>query len=454
MVKYTSQFQTKITEFGTLQHLNLNEQNRWIQLAYCLPWDELVKIYSKQCSTLGAGTINPRIVIGAFIIKHIGNYTDEDTIQIISENPYMQFFVGLQDFTTIPLFQPTLFVELRKRLGVDSFNEFTDLLIKNSFPSKIKQADEDNPLPNKGKLKLDATVADQYICYPTDLRLLNEARQKLDTIIDQLYKDLRPVMKTKPRTYRRVAQNKYLAECKKRQNNPKTLRSAIRYMLNCLDRNLRYIDELLAMYRDNPLKEKQIDQIDVIKKLNEQQREMYTNKVNRCDDRIVSISQPHVRPIARGKKGKKTEFGSKLGLMLMLGFAKLGTLSWNAYNESADLIAHAKLYKALFGYYPELIQVDRIYHTNENRAWCKQNNIRLTAASKGPKKALSRYEKRKLKKEHNERNAVEGKIGQAKNGYRLNQVRAKRKETSECWIACTLFVTNIVRFAELNGFKI
>jgi len=85
----------------------------------------LVKIYSKQCSTLGAGTINPRIVIGAFIIKHIGNYTDEDTIQIISENPYMQFFLGLEDFTTKPL------------------------------------------------------------------------RQKLEDIIDELYKDLRPVMKTK-----------------------------------------------------------------------------------------------------------------------------------------------------------------------------------------------------------------------------------------------------------------
>jgi len=454
MVKYTSQYQTKITEFSTIRNLNLNEQNRWIQLGFCLPWDKLVKIYSKKFSKSGAGTVNPRYVIGGFIIKHIGNYTDRGTVQIISENPYMQFFLGLEDFTPKTLFSATLFVELRKRLGLDSFNEFTDLLIKQCFPNKIKQAPKGKTLPNKGKLKLDATVADQYISYPTDLNLLNEARQKLEVIIDELYEHLRPQLKIKPRTYRRVAHTKYLVESKKRQTNPKTLRSAIRYMLNCLDRNLGYIEAMLTLLKQNPLKEKQINQIEVIQKLNDQQRKMYQEKTNRCDDRIVSISQPYVRPIKRGKKGRKTEFGSKLGLMLMEGFTKLGTLRWDAYNESADLISLAKAYKELFGYYPALIQIDKIYGTNENRSWCKANDIRLTVTSKGPKKKLSAYEKKKRKKEYAERNAVEGKIGQAKQGYRLNQIKAKLKETSECWVACTLFVTNIVRFAQINGFCI
>jgi len=411
MVKYTSQYQTKITEFSTLRHLNLNEQNRWIQLGFCLPWDKLVKIYSKRFSDCGAGTVNPRYVIGAFIIKHIGNCTDEDALQIISENPYMQFFLGLEDFTPERLFSPTLFVELRKRLGLDCFNEFTDLLIKQCFPHKIKQAPKGKSLPNKGKLKLDATVADQYISYPTDLNLLNEGRQKLEALIDELYEHVRLHYKAKPRTYRRTAHKKYLVESKKRQTNPKTLRSAIRFMLNCLDRNLKYINEMLALLKQNPLKEKQMNQIAVIEKLNKQQRKMYDEKTNRCDDRIVSISQPHVRPIKRGKKGRKTEFGSKLGLMLMEGFTKLGNLKWDAYNESADLIMLAKAYKELFGYYPELIQIDKIYGTNENRKWCKANNIRLTVSSKGPKKKLSAYENKKRKKEYAERNAVEGKIG-------------------------------------------
>ncbi|WP_430908264.1 hypothetical protein [Maribacter sp. 2-571] len=87
---------------------------------------------------------------------------------------------------------------------------------------------------------------------------------------------------------------------------------------------------------------------------------MYSNKTNRCENRIVSISQPYVRPIVRGKAGKKVEFATKMGLAQAGGFAKAETLSWDAYNESADLEPHAESYRELYGHYPELIQIDKI----------------------------------------------------------------------------------------------
>jgi hypothetical protein len=68
----------------------------------------------------------------------------------------------------------------------------------------------------------------------------------------------------------------------------------------------------------------------------------------------------HVRPIVRG-----IEFGSKLGLSLIDGYMIHETLSWE--NESKDLQKQAETYKLLLGYYPELIQADKIYATNENR---------------------------------------------------------------------------------------
>ncbi len=100
----------------------------------------------------------------------------------------------------------------------------------------------------------------------------------------------------------------------------------------------------------------------------------------------------------------------------MDGFVKADTLSWDAYNESSDLIKQAEAYKKLYGYYPELIQADKLYATNDNRNWCKENGVRMTAAQKGHKKKMSAYKKRKRKKEFSERNAIEGKIGQAKQG--------------------------------------
>ncbi len=69
---------------------------------------------------------------------------------------------------------------------------------------------------------------------------------------------------------------------------------------------------------------------------------MYVQRTQRIDDRIVSISQPHVRPIKRGKAGRDTEFGAKLSLSVVDGFSFVDRLSWDNYNESLDLIGQIK----------------------------------------------------------------------------------------------------------------
>ena len=450
MVQYNSQFQLKIDSFGNLYAMKLNKNNRWVQLGNALPWDELVKIYTKHFSNSARSSINPRIVIGALIIKHKMKFSDDETVRSISENPYMQVFLGLDEFCAAPLFAASLFVEWRKKLGNETFNEFSDVLIKICHGSEMTNPCEQTK--NKGRIKLDATVAEQNITFPNDLGLLNKAGEKTEYIIDLLYGSLNNELAVKPRTYRKVARNKYLAESKKRQTNKKTLRSAIRYQLNCLDRNIRSINSMLDRLDSNILPHKLMRDFWVIQTVNDQQREMYTNKTYRCDNRIVSISQPYVRPIIRGKAGKKVEFGTKIGLVELDGFAKAETLSWNAYNECADLIPHIESYKVLYGHYPELALVDKIYGTNKNRAWCKERGIRMTVTPKGKKPTLSQYQKRKRKKEYNQRNLVEGKIGQAKQAYGLNNIKAKLNDTSHTWIGIILFITNLVKFAEFNNF--
>lgn len=452
MFNYTSQYQTKITEFNTLYSLELDQSNRWIQLGFHLPWDTLVKIYQAKFSEKqGCPATNPRWILGSLIIKHLQNLSDEETLQTISENPYMQFFLDCNTFCPDLLFSPTVFVDIRKRLGNEIFNRFSDELIKICFPKKI---DNEKDSGNKGELKLDATVADQYIQYPNDLGLLNDAREKTEEIIDELFEKLHDKLKVKPRTYRRVAHKKYMAEAKKRQKSKSTLRIAIRYLLNCLDRNIGNINKMLDMLDENALSYNQMRQFWIIQTLNDQQRKMYREKEHRCDDRIVSISQPHVRPIVRGKQGKSVEFGSKLGLSLANGFVKADTLSWNAYNECHDLKRQAEAYKSLYGYYPELILIDKIYATNENRIWCKEKGIRLSATPKGRPKKQSAYQKSKSRKEYGRRNQIEGKIGQTKQGYGLNRIKAKLKNTSETWIGLTLFIANLVKFAQLHNFSI
>ena len=86
-----------------------------------------------------------------------------------------------------------------------------------------------------------------------------------------------------------------------------------------------------------------------------QQKYMWDNKEQRIDDRIVSINQPHVRPIVRVKAGKNTEFGDKLSASCIDGYVFLHRISWDNYNESGDLEAQVEEFKNYTGHYPESV---------------------------------------------------------------------------------------------------
>jgi len=452
MRQYTSQFQGQF-EFMETFDLKLDETNRWVQLAKILPWDKMVEVYQKKFNkTLGAPGVTVRVLIGCLVIKHKLNLPDEEVLPLIQENPYMQYFLGLSNFQASALFSPSYFVEIRKEFGYDILDEFTVELMRVAFPGAGKtKKDESETLENKGQLKIDATVAPQYIKYPTDWDLLNQARLITQGIIDDLYDPLRAELKVKPRTYRRMADKRYLALSKMKKKPKSKIRMCIRYLLNCVKRNLEYIEQMLDLLPSEfPLAYKKLRQLWVINTLYGQQREMYEQKSHQCENRIVSISQPQVRPIVRGKQAKKVEFGAKLGLSLNNGFVRVDHLSWDNFNEAGDLQNQAEVYKTFWGYYPELIQADEIYNTNENRKWCKENKIRLLGKPKGKPVEKTAYQKRKEKKERNQRSIVEGKIGQCK-AHGLDPVKAKLADTSQSWIAAALFVTNVLKLASLSG---
>ena len=111
--------------------------------------------------------------------------------------------------------------------------------------------------------------------------------------------------------------------------------------------------------------------------------EMFSAKKKSVDNRIVSIHQPHVRPIVRGKANAKVEFGAKINVALVDGFSFLDDISWDAYNEGTRLKESVEKYKNRFGYYPENVLVDKIYCTRENRTYLKKNDINLKAKPLG-----------------------------------------------------------------------
>jgi len=479
-----------IEEFKTPFEVRLDKGNRWIILGNTLPWDALASIYYRSMSSdMGAPAIDARIVIGALIIKHKLKLDDRETIETIRENMYMQYFLGLKGYTYEDVFDRTLFTTLRYRLGADKFDAMTRQIIFKSEGkedaakkdiddhsnditiSKLDKGDSDASMPikgsateieiketvteqkskkNKGKLIVDATVADQMITYPTDLGLLSRSREESERLIDEICKEM--VIKDKPRTYRRMARKQYLNVAKKKNKSKNEIHKAIGQQLRYLRRNVKSIDKLLdkAPGMSFPLKYRDQKIYWVIQHIYDQQIKMYKEHTHSVDNRIVNIYQPYVRPIVRGKDKAQVEFGAKLGVSMQNGYARINTLSWEAYNEGSDLKKQVEMYRRLNGYYPKVVITDKIYGTRENRQWLKELDIRYSGKPLGRPSAnqQTQYQKRKQKIEQGMRNQVEGKFGQGKNGYNLNKIRARAARTSESWIAAIFFVMNLIKFSK------
>ena len=470
MINYKSEKQLSIFDFKTGFESKLDSNNRWVRLCLLLDWDKLSSIYHKSLSTqMGAKGINSRVIIGALIIKYLERKDDRGTIEAISENPYMQYFLGFDYFDSKPIFDPSLFVSIRKRLGNESFDEMNQIIIKQALtlsqesrPAEDSRKNEEEakdnlkqdestekPLTNKGKLQMDATVADAYIKFPTDLGLLNDSREKSEELLDKLCKSLSI---GKPRTYRIKARKEWINLSKNKNKQKKVIRKGISQQLSYLKRNLQSVDKVLI---NNPLALKALTKAEykyllVIDELYRQQLEMFRANKHSIEHRIVSIHQPHIRPIVRGKAGKKVEFGAKINVSLQEGFARIDQLSFETFNEGTFLKDQVERYKKLNGYYPELVQTDDIYMTKVNRKYLKENGIRHTGKALGrkSKQVPSTQEKAIRQIERNQRNHIEGKFGQGKVKYNLNKIMAKISDTTESWIAGIFFVMNILKLSK------
>jgi hypothetical protein len=473
MIRYQNPKQLTLAEFNVPFLSGLDEHNRWVKLSECIPWDKLALAYYQSfTSTTGRPTKDARLVIGAVIIKHKLCLSDRETVAQIQENPYLQYFVGLPGYQKEEPFVPSLLVEIRKRMGQSVFDDFQRAIIDSVAEQKRNQQhrisddrtvdkepgnDDNEPgTERQGKLIIDATVAPQAIRYPTDLSLLNEAREFSEQIIDTLYPriDQNKRAKTKPRTYRVKARQAYLSIAKQKRPSAKTRRKGIKQQLQYLRRNLGHIDKLLAYWSEGtpiPLPRWLMYRYWVIPHLYQQQREMHQSKTHRCDHRIVSISQPYVRPIIRGKLNKPVEFGAKLSASLNGdGIACIDQLRWDAFYEGKDLKAQVEAYRSRMGSDPEVVLGDPAYGSRENRAYLKSRGIRFAGKALGrPRKETEenrgelRQQKTQRRADYLQRIPIEGKFGQGKNGYRLNYIRAKRADTSVAWINSIFLVMNL-----------
>ena len=343
MYRY-SNGQISLADFKQPVGMNLKESNRWVKKAQTIPWLEIEKRYAALFTNRKGNVAKPlRLALGACIIQAEYGYSDEETALQIQENPYLQYFCGYPGYDDEKLpFDPSLMVYFRKRLTPEVPGEINEMIVRDAKERQVKEAeskdddDDSDGQPgtggNSGTMIVDATCAPSNIRYPQDISLLNEARENAETLLDVLHD---PADGKKPRTYRKRARKDYLKYTRCRKHTAKMTRKAIGKQLAYLRRDLDAIDSKLSLGKNLP--PRQTERLGTIRAVYEQQKYMYDNRTHSVPDRIVSVSQPFVRPIVRGKAGKPVEFGAKLDISVVDGWTRLECCSFDAYNEAGNL---------------------------------------------------------------------------------------------------------------------
>ena len=176
------------------------------------------------------------MALGALIIKARLGLTDEELVEQIKENPYLQFFIGLEAFQYSAPFDPSMMVYFRKRLPEAIVNDCNERIVRYGLKVIHSSDDKDpsddsgscagsattsdqaqqssNKQTNQGSLLIDATCAPVDIRHPTDLSLLNEAREATEILIDAMHVQVRDRFGHKPRTHRKRARQQFLAVAK------------------------------------------------------------------------------------------------------------------------------------------------------------------------------------------------------------------------------------------------
>jgi hypothetical protein len=375
-------------------------------------------------------------------LKHHACCSDRKLIEQLNANMDFQFFCDLHIPPNARLYNYKIVSAVRCEIaGNLNIDKMQDILMDSWLPF----------MDNLESITCDATCYESSIRYPTDVKLLWEA-------VEWSYAQMKmwskkagvKLIRTKYLKWlkRYVSYSKMRKKRKKKRNALK--RSLIR-LLGKINNQLDYLErEYPSLHFTIRYRRRRA----TIKKMHEQQSEMFREQKRRIKDRIVSIGKPYIRPIVRGKEKKPVEFGAKVHKLQINGISMIEHLSFDAFNEGTRLKKTIFRAQRLTNRKVKLVGADAIYATNDNRKFLTKNGIRTDFKLKGrPSKHRKQQERiaRMITKERVSR--LEGSFGTDKEHFLLKRNLARTKETEILMIFFGIHTSNALNIGRRIALK-
>jgi IS5 family transposase len=366
----------------------LDPQHSLYMLAEAINWP----VFDQQFGPLyadgvGRPALSTRLMVALHYIKHIYDLSDDLVLAGFLENPYWQFFCGMEYFQHKLPCDPTSLVKWRKRVGGEGIEQLLKETIEAAKRHQVLKKQEIETV------NVDTTVQEKAIAFPTDARLYHKARRALVRLSGQIGLKLR-------QSYSRLSkkalfgQSRYAAA-----QQGQRARKQTRKLRTYLGRVLRNVERFVG-----PIKQKQRELVRNSRRIFEQKRE--------DKHKLYSLHAPEVECISKGKAHKRYEFGCKVAIVTT---SKAGwvvgidAVSGNPY-DGATLKPALKQVEELTSVKPKEAFVDKGYRGREHHP----EGVEVYISGR---KKLSRRLEKLLKR----RAAVEPVIGHCKQEHGLER---------------------------------
>jgi IS5 family transposase len=356
------------------------------QLADAIPWSQFESAFGSFYSSEGRPAKPVRLMVGLLLLKQMFNQGDETVVAAWVQNPYWQYFCGMNEFQWQVPCDPSDLVYFRQRIGEPGIQR----LLQVSAQLHGDKAQEK-------EVVVDTTVQEKNITYPTDSKLAHKIIGRCWKLADRQGVKLR-------RRYRKAVRHCVRAQrWRKDPRKRKLARRALRQMKVIAGRLIRELERKLP----ESAREQQQENFALYRRVLAQQ------PADR--DKIYSLHEPQVYCLSKGKEHKKYEFGSKASLVMTKDSGLIVGAVAHAENlYDGDALAPAlEQTQAITGQVPGKAIVDRGYRGRK----IVQGTEVLTPGK--ARAGQSQYQKSKMQARFRRRAAIEPLIGHLKGQYRL-----------------------------------
>jgi IS5 family transposase len=368
----------------------LNLKHPLIKLANQVPWSKLETDLAHLYARRGAPSHPLRKMVGLLFLQHIFKLSDERIVEVWQENPYYQYFTGEASLAWHQPCAASDLVHFRKRIG----EKGAQMLLKTTLglhESTIKKTKE---------VLVDTTVQEKNITHPTDAKLYKKVIDKCVAISKDLKIKLR-------QSYLQVSRK--LMYVQRYINHPKQFkvaRKAIKKLKTIAGRQVRDLVRNLGNLGKEAVYKPILDTMTAI-----------LAQTKDSKNKIYSLHEPSVSCIAKGKQGKRYEFGSKVSISSLPGSQVIVGISNYQGNphDSQTIVTSLALVEDLTGKRFDRVIVDRGYRGVEK----KLKETVILPGRKGLSKKSYAY---KIHLQRcRKRSAIEALISHVKNHHKLGR---------------------------------